>query len=211
MFEILVKYNNDTTNMGWGFDKHEDDLFFKKHKAPDSPMICLARLKRINDGFCNWFSMYIYTDKYMLALENKLWVSRHDSKVYFWDLVGCIKKSNSEHGFYGFTENIQGLPGVIRIMASIVNIMLSYRAGDLGGYRMEPLDFNVTRRMQEKWVEAGKSHDEPIAFSYDSMVFDTLVSGQAYDATLQDLLMRADFPKQVLVIDGMVIDFYTEE
>lgn len=209
MFDIIQKYNNGSTHIGWGFDKHEEDLFFKKTPTNDATTV-LARIKRVNSGFCSWYSLCIVTDKHIVAMENKVFVSRTNKYIYAWDLFGCVQNRDNNCGFtfYGLGDTIPGIQVVAKVMAVTLNIMLSYRVGNIGGYRFHPLDATGVDIMRKEWSEKKYLDPEPDAFKLTENHFDMLASGRIInDVIMYDMLSRADFPKHILVNNGDVVEF----
>ncbi len=215
MMDILVRNNNAFLDMGWGFGKHEEDLFLKKKRTEGTSMTCFARAKRICGGLCHWFVVCIVKDNMTVCVETKIWVSRSDKRIYLWDVVGRLvgKDDSGEKtiGFYGFAETVPGIEGVVKVLKNMMNVVLAYRAGDVGGYTMSPMDAKAVEMLRREWDGfERKDHPEPSVFKQTQKHLDTLAKGLVNNelASLDELLKRADFPERIIVNEGELRTFY---
>ena len=217
MLDIIVRYNNDILDMGWGHGKHEEDLFLKKKYTDDSRMTCLARMKRLCGGICHWFVFYMDTCKLHVCIESKIWISKQEKKIYMWDLVGRMEGteeySRKSCGFYGFVEEVPGIHGVVKIMHNMLNIMLAYRVGDVDGFQMCPIDMKAVEALRQEWEVLGrKDFPEPTVFKQTQKHLDSLAKGVVHGelASMEELIRRADFPETIMVNGGELRQFYVK-
>jgi len=218
MYDVIVRNNNALLDMGWGFDKHEDDLFLKKKSVPDNPMTCLARMKRISGGICNWFSMCILKPNVQVGLETKIWVSRSDQKIYVWDTIGRVesKEQNKSVGFYGFSESVPGMDSILKLVKRMMLVMLMYRIGEVAGYQIAPMNMPAVASLRNEWelMDAACRADlqEPGVFKQTEKHLETLAKGLiSYElASFEEIMNRADWPEKILVHDGEVREFHVK-
>jgi hypothetical protein len=212
MIENMIRHNKNGMVMGWGHDIHENDLFVMKKTTE---LTCKARMKRLNEGFCHWFTMSVVRDNLHASVETKLWVCRENGTVFVWDTWGRVGDSSngSGFGFNGLYSKGGGMEAVIRIMRSLLKIMLLYRLGDIDKYSIVPISASSVKVMKCEWEAWGRSDvKEPGAFGLQDRDFNIMANGATNARiVLEDLEKRACWPKQIMIHDGSVVDFSTGE
>lgn len=215
MIENMIRYNNKGMAMGWGHDIHENDLFVMKKTTDAKGLTCKARMKRLNEGFCHWFTMIVVRGNLYASVETKFWVCRESGTIFVWDMRGCMGDSTdgSGYGFNGLYSKGGGMKAVIRIMRSLLKIMLLYRLGDIKECSIVPMSASSVEVMKREWEAWGRSDvEEPGAFKLQDKDFNIMANGIANARiVLEDLEKRASWPKQIMIHDGSVVDFSTGE